>query len=289
MRSIKHIITAQKVNMGGIFLDQAIPAGPVDQVDPFILIHHWSNSFPGNQHQMDVGVGPHPHRGFSPVTLIFKGGVHHRDSEGGDSQTLAGGAQWMNSGSGIVHSERPLNSIAENGGEFEIIQLWINVPKSHKTDPPAYFSLPKEDIPVISFGENQMSAAFIAGEFERTCSPARSVTPMIILRLDGQKSEEVNVPIPQNFNLCLYQLEGEFLINGTQNSKAKQLTVFQNDGDNITLECIDPGRLVLLAGEPIKEPVVSYGPFVMNNYQEIQDAISDYQDGRFGTLIENFN
>ncbi len=289
MRSIKFINKAQKVNMGGIFLDQAIPAGPIDQVDPFILIHHWSKSLPGGQHQRDVGVGPHPHRGFSPVTLIFKGGVHHRDSGGGDSQTFAGGAQWMNSGSGIVHSERPLKSIAENGGEFEIIQLWINVPKSHKMDTPAYFSLQKEDIPMISYSENQISTAVIAGEFEGIRGPAQSVTPMIILRLDGQKSEKVEIPISKNYNLCLYQLDGEFLINGMQNSIAKQLTVFHNDGDKIALECINPGRLVLLAGEPIQEPVVSYGPFVMNNYHEIQDAISDYQDGRFGTLIENFN
>jgi len=125
MRTVKNKSKADKVNMGGIVLDQALPYRGTDQIDPFLLIHHWTDELKGNQKQQNVGVGPHPHRGFSPVTFIFNGGVHHRDSKGHESVVLSGGTQWMNSGSGIIHSERPTKELAENGGKFEIIQFWI--------------------------------------------------------------------------------------------------------------------------------------------------------------------
>jgi len=289
MRSLKHITTAQKINMGGIFLDQAIPSGLVERVDPFVLIHHWNKPLPGGQHQRDVGVGPHPHRGFSPVTLVFKGGVHHRDSRGGESCTYEGGAQWMNSGSGIIHSERPVQSLARDGGDFEIIQLWINAPAVRKFDTPEYFSLQKDKIPLMSLDSDNISVAIVAGKFMNLSGPVYSAVPLTILRLDFTPSGSVELPIPKEFNLCVYQLDGQLRLNDTFESHAKQLSVFENDGSYISIKCIQPGQAVLMTGKPIHEPVVSYGPFVMNNYQEIQEAISDYQNGKIGTLVENFD
>ena len=288
MRTIKHKLSAPTVNMGGILLEQAIPAGPIQQVDPFILLHHWKNSLPGGQKQQDLGVGPHPHRGFSPVTLIFKGGVHHRDSLGNSSENLADGVQWMNSGSGIIHSERPISSIAEKGGEFEFIQLWINVPASMKMNPPEYFSLHKQDFPAIT-KQKQISVTVISGKYQNIVGPAKSNTSILILRLDGNKSETLTIPIPDNFNTCIYQLGGEFIINNDHISHSKQLTVFNNDGKNISISCTREGSMVLMAGLPIDEPVVSYGPFVMNTYQEIREAVRDYQTGQFGEVRETFS
>ena len=136
MKVIKGIYSADKVDMGGILLDQPLPNGRLDSVDPFLLIHHWSDQLPGGQKQKDLGVGPHPHRGFSPVTLIFQGSLRHRDSFGNDEIVEAPGAQWMHSGKGIVHSERPSESLAEGGGPFEIIQFWVNSPAESKKKVP---------------------------------------------------------------------------------------------------------------------------------------------------------
>ncbi|HJN06182.1 MAG TPA: pirin family protein, partial [Bacteroidales bacterium] len=165
MRTIKRVIGAPKVNMGGIILDQPLPVRGVEQIDPFLLVHHWKHTHRGGQHQRDLGVGPHPHRGFAPVTFIFNGGVHHQDSRGNNSIVEAGGTQWMNSGMGIVHSERPTKEIAENGGEFEIIQLWVNAPAKNKMDPPSYQSLTKEDTPSVMSDDDKIEISIVAGEF----------------------------------------------------------------------------------------------------------------------------
>ena len=127
-RSVKKIIAAQKVNMGGHILDQPLPVNGIDQIDPFLLIHHWKRNMKGGDSQKDVGVGPHPHRGFSPVTFVFEGAVEHRDSLGNRATVTKGGTQWMHAGKGITHSERPSKTIAEEGGLQEFIQFWVNTP-----------------------------------------------------------------------------------------------------------------------------------------------------------------
>ena len=130
------VIKTRKVDMGGIILDQPLPYPGVEQIDPFLLIHHFEDYLPGDQDQKDLGVGPHPHRGFSPVTFIFEGEVHHRDSRGNEGIVSKGGTQWMDSGMGIVHSERPSQEMAERGGSYEIIQFWVNSPSSAKGNQP---------------------------------------------------------------------------------------------------------------------------------------------------------
>lgn len=289
MRSIKTVVPAEKVNMGGIILDQPLPYRGIDMIDPFLLIHHWDQQLPGGQKQDALGVGPHPHRGFAPVTFIFNGSVHHRDSEGFEVVVGGGGTQWMNSGNGIVHSERPGKELAEKGGRFELIQFWVNAPAKNKMDQPNFQPLQSEETPWVVSKDGKVKTGVIAGEFEGKKSSIEPYSPMLILRFELLAGGKLTVPIPKSYNALIYQLDGELQVNGSKETKAKDLVWFENDGDIITLEAKRDTRVILLSGEPINEKIVSYGPFVMNTEKEIMDAIRDYQTGKIGYLTEKFD
>lgn len=288
LRSIKQILSAQKVNMGGIMLDQSLPMRGVDMIDPFLLVHHWSDKLSGGKHERDQGVGPHPHRGFSPVTLIFKGAVHHRDSLNTSSIIEAGGSQWMNSGRGIIHSERPPKEMAENGGDFELIQFWANTPAKHKMEPAKYQPLKAEDTPVICSPDGKVKMGVVAGKVNDVEGPIELMTPMLVTRLDMEAGGEIEIPIPESFNAFAYPLDGKLLVNDYRKAKGKDLTWFNNDGKSIKLKAEVPTRVMMLAGEPLNEPVSTYGPFVMTTQTEIMEAMRDYQQGKMGMLIEEF-
>lgn len=290
MRKVKQIIPASKVNMGGIILDQPLPTASFDQIDPFLLIHHWYKVLPGDQKQNEAGVGPHPHRGFSPVTFIFKGGVHHRDSRGNDSIIYEGGTQWMNSGRGIVHSERPYKQLAEEGGEFEIIQFWVNNPAKFKMEQPSYQPLPKEETPVYNSEDGKAKVYVVAGNYNNIKGKISANSPLIILRMELEENGALDFTIPADYNTLIYQLDGELNINNSVQSKAKDLIWFDNDGEEkINISANKKSRAILLAGEPINEEVASYGPFVMNTQTEIMEAMRDAQMGKMGVLIEELN
>ncbi len=275
--------------MGGIILDQSLPVNGVEQIDPFLLIHHWANKLPGGEREKDLGVGPHPHRGFSPVTLIFKGAVHHRDSLGTKSVIRAGGAQWMNSGKGIVHSERPPKELAEAGGDFELIQFWANTPANRKMEPAKYQPLTAEKTPWITSEDGKVKAGVVAGETLGKTGPIELMTPMLVMRFEIGSGGKMEIPIPKNFNALLYLLDGKAEINGERHSGAKDLVWFKNDGESISFEGLEETRAILLAGAPINEPLATYGPFVMNNQTQIMEALRDYQMGKMGVLIEEFD
>jgi len=289
MRTIRKIIKAEKINMGGIILDQALPIGGIDQIDPFILVHHWRQTLAGGQKEKDLGVGPHPHRGFAPVTFIFEGAVNHRDSRGFNSVIEAGGTQWMNSGMGIVHSERPPKSLAENGGVFEIIQFWVNAPAKNKMDPPSYQPLAKEETPVVLSADKKIKMSVVAGDLNGTKGPINPYTPMLVLRLEIKKGGKTIIPIPEDYNAFIYQLDGSLKINNEKITSIKDLSWLNNDGIGIEIEGVEDTRAILLAGEPINEKITTYGPFVMNTQTEIMEAMRDYQMGKMGVLIEDFD
>jgi quercetin 2,3-dioxygenase len=285
-RSIHRVIPAQKVNMGGIILDQPLPYRSVDQIDPFLLLHHWSSVLPGDQRPFESGVGPHPHRGFSPVTFIFQGALHHRDSRGGNSIVEAGGTQWMNSGRGMIHSERPAAALAESGGPFELIQFWVNTPGEHKMDAPAYFPLSKEDTPTLLLDDGKASVAVVAGEFGDVHGPITTPSPVLALRLTLEPGAAVQLAVPAGYNAFVYQLDGQLYFNGLKKTYARDLTWFNDDGDMVAVEALTATRAILLAAKPLGEKVVSHGPFVMNSETQIMQAIRDYQIGKMGVLIE---
>jgi len=288
MRTIKQKIKAQKVNMGGIILDQALPVSGIEQIDPILLIHHWKSKFKPNKDHRKMGVGPHPHRGFAPVTFIFEGALHHRDSEGNSSIIEQGGTQWMNSGSGIVHSERPPKDFAQKGGDFEIIQFWINAPKSRKMDSPNYQPLTAEDTPQIHSKDKKIKVGVVAGELQGIAGKIDTYSPLLILRLDLQEGGEMQLDIPQEYNALWYQLRGNSTVNNTA-ANVRELLWFENDDTTVKITASESGKAIILAGKPLNEPLATHGPFVMNTQAEIMQAIQDYQSGKMGVLNEKFD
>jgi redox-sensitive bicupin YhaK (pirin superfamily) len=288
MRSIKQIVPAFEINMGGTILDQTLPYKGVDQIDPFLLIHHWADELKGNQEQNEVGVGPHPHRGFSPVTFIFNGGVHHRDSLGTSEVLYEGGTQWMNSGAGIVHSERPHKELAKAGGKFEIIQFWINAPAKNKMDVADYQPISKSETPIVYSEDKKTETFVVAGEYNKTKGPINPYTDVLILRSNISKGGTLDIDIPANFNGLIYQLNGKIRFNNETEHEGKIMLHLNNDGTSITIEALEDSRLIVLSGKPIKEELSTYGPFVMNTESEIRQAIDDYQSGKMGILTEEF-
>lgn len=286
MKTIKNIITAQKVNMGGHYLDQPLPSKELDYIDPFLLIHHWESTLPGGQKQSDVGVGPHPHRGFSPVTFVFKGDVEHRDSLGKQAVVTAGGTQWMFAGRGITHSERQGKELAEKGGEVEFIQFWVNAPSQNKMDAPYYQPISDEETPKIK--ETGVEIGVVAGEFKGIKGAAPTLSNQILLRGEIKKNHSFTFSIPKEYNALLYLLDGDAVINDHQSAHRKDMVVFNNDADEFELKANEDTRFILLSGEPLNEAVTSHGPFVMNTETQIMQAFKDAQMGKMGILIEEF-
>ena len=285
-KSIQQIIPSQKVNMGGHILEQPLPNQALEQLDPFLLIHHAEWQLKGNQRQQEVGIGGHPHRGFSPVTFVFQGDIRHQDSFGNDAVVHAGGTQWMHAGKGITHSERPSKELAQKGGMQEIIQFWVNSPAKHKMEQPYYLPLSKEETPTLE-GE-KYNIQVVAGDYKGIKGPAKVFSPMLLLRGEIEASGSVELEIPTDYNTLLYLLDGKLEVNG-ETAKQKDLVWFNNDGEGVQLSARETTRFILLSGEPIGEKITSYGPFVMNTQTEIMEALRDSQMGKMGVLIENFD
>lgn len=284
-KSIKKILKSQKVDMGGHLLDQPLPHPAVDSIDPFLLIHHWIDEMPGGERQQDVGVGPHPHRGFSPVTYIYKGDIQHKDSLGNNEVVEEGGTQWMFSGKGIIHSERPSKKMAEVGGDIEFIQFWINTPAKNKMEPPFYKPISKENTPTITHEDATIQV--ICGEYEGLKGSVNNHSPLTLLRIELKENCSIELSLDDSFNTIIYQLDGNMEIN-SQPTKGKEMIWFNNDGDFINIKSSDATRFIVLSGKPIEESIVSYGPFVMNTQREIMEALRDSQTGKMGKLIEEF-
>jgi redox-sensitive bicupin YhaK (pirin superfamily) len=272
--------------MGGMPIRQPFPTQQVEQIDPFLLLHHADIKVPEHLNPDDAGVGPHPHRGFSPVTFIFKGGVHHRDSRGNDNVVYAGGAQWMNAGMGAVHSERPPRDIHEIGGRQEIIQLWINSPARHKMDQPVYHSATKEDVSTYGSDDGKVTVNVFSGNLLGVKGPIPSNTEVNAATLEVKKGGKISIALPTNHSAFLYLLDGKLTLEGFGLVEGLNAVMLNSDGEGVTLEGLDDTRVLLMSGEPLDEEVVSYGPFVMNTQTEIMEAMRDYQKGKMGILIE---
>ena len=284
-RTVKQIIPAQRINMGGHLLDQPLPFRSVDHIDPFLLIHHWDKPIKAGGNQKELGVGPHPHRGFSPVTFIFKGSVRHQDSIGNNMVVSDGGTQWMHAGNGIIHSERPGIDLVLNGGEQEFIQFWVNTPAKYKMEAPYYLPLSAEQTPKIKL-ENTCIGV-VAGSFMGVLGPAKTYSPQTLLRIDATSACSIELPLPKHYNTLLYLLKGSLSVDD-EKVPPKTMIWYKNDGDLLNINISEASQFIILSGEPIGEPMVSYGPFVMNDNEELQQAVSDFQDGKMGELVETF-
>jgi len=192
------------------------------------------------------------------------------------------------SGMGIIHSERPSQTLADQGGIMEIIQFWVNVPASAKMLQPEYVPLSSEDTPTVKLDDGRSEIKVVAGDFEKLRGPVNTHSPLLILRLDLKKGASKEISIPENFNALIYQLDGELLFNNEKKGTIRQLSRFEQHGKGILVEALQPTRAILLAGMPINEKVVSQGPFVMNSESEIMEAMRDYQLGKMGFFVEDF-
>jgi quercetin 2,3-dioxygenase len=285
-RSISQLLYAHVVDMGGLPVRQPFPTTRVEQFDPFLLLHHADIKVPTHLDPDDAGVGPHPHRGFSPVTFVFKGGVHHRDSRGNDSVVYAGGAQWMNAGMGILHSERPPADIHEIGGRQEIIQLWINTPAKNKMDQPNYFAVHADATGKYVGDDGKVSVNVVAGEILGIKGPVPSKSPVNAATVKISAGSHLEIPFPGTHNVFAYLLDGKIAVDNFGLTEKHHAILFKRDGEGIAFRGLEDSTLLVISGEPLNEPVVSHGPFVMNTQTQILEAMRDYQMGKMGVLIE---
>jgi redox-sensitive bicupin YhaK (pirin superfamily) len=230
------------------------------------------------------GVGEHPHRGFETVTIAYQGAVSHRDSAGNAGTIFPGDVQWMTAASGVVHEEKHEREFAKNGGVFEMVQLWVNLPKSVKMSAPRYQAITKDQIPLVKLGVESY-ARVIAGELNGAKGTAKTFTPVTLLDLRLKAGERVELPIAEGQNSSLVLLKGDVTVSDSgELSGEARIAVLSREGDSVSIQAEADSTLLLLGGEPIDEPVASYGPFVMNTHEELQQAVQDYRAGKMGHL-----
>lgn len=285
-RTIRSILYAQPMDMGGLPIRQPFPSAKAERPDPFLLLHHANIQVPSHLETRHAGVGPHPHRGFSPVTFIFEGGVHHRDSRGNNNVVYSGGTQWMHAGMGVIHSERPPADIHELGGRQELIQLWVNSPAAHKMDQPSYQPLTAADTPVIKTADGLVQLNIIAGELDGVTGPIQTLTPLNAFTAQIKTGGKYTVTLPAGHQAFIYLLDGKLLVNEADEVSGHYAVIFNQDADTISLEGLENTRLLIASGKPLDEPVVANGPFVMNTETQVMEAFRDYQLGKMGVLIE---
>ena len=283
-RTVARVFTAPAASDGdGVELHRAFPGRALMDIDPFLLLDELGPTAlePGEAR----GFPEHPHRGFETVTYLLSGEMQHRDSWGNHGVLRPGDVQWMTAGSGLVHSELPGESLVREGGTLHGFQLWINLPRKDKMIPPRYQDTPGERIPVAH--GSGVEAKVIAGEALGTQGVIDTRIPILYLHLTLQPGTEFDHRMPQTANAFAYVIEGEASFGGAS-AGAHQVAIFARDGETVRISnpssAAGPLSLLLLAGEPLGEPVARYGPFVMNTQQELRQAAEDYREGRMGTI-----
>ncbi len=254
-----------------------------DHLSPFLLLDH-AGPHDFKPASRPRGVGAHPHRGFETVTLVYQGELEHRDSSGGGGRIGEGDVQWMTAGAGIVHEEFHSPAFTERGGSLEMVQLWVNLPAEHKSATAAYQTLLDAEIPRVSLPGRAGELRVIAGEYRGHRGPAHTFTPIDLWDLRLQAGGEVSLAMPEGHTSLLVVLEGTVQVNGDAVVRDEAVVAFERRGDALRLEANNDARLLLLGGEPLDEPVVGHGPFVMNSAEEIHQAFADFQQGKFGKL-----
>jgi redox-sensitive bicupin YhaK (pirin superfamily) len=229
------------------------------------------------------GVGSHPHRGFETVTIVYEGEVAHKDSTGQGGVIGPGDVQWMTAGSGILHEEFHSEDFAKNGGTLEMVQLWVNLPAKLKMTEPGYQAILDKQIPAIALKNDAGQARIIAGAFDGHEGPAHTFTPMNVIDLKLKKGS-TSIPVPEGWNTSLVVLKGAVEAGDGVVAKDAQMLIFSNQGQDIQVNMLEDSIALLLSGEPINEPIVGYGPFVMNAKEEIAQAMQDFNTGSFGRI-----
>lgn len=289
LRKVERIYKDAHPNMvgDGFRVYNAFPNGNrigLRRLSPFFLLDYGApHYFPPTN--VPRGVDEHPHRGFETVTLAFQGAVQHRDSSGSRGVIGEGDVQWMTAASGVVHEEKHEQQWAAKGGIMEMVQLWVNLPAAHKMDTPRYQTLTKEQIPVQALDDKGSCLRVITGSYQDLKGPAKTFTPLTLLDVRLKAGQELSLSFPEQENTALYLRAGSHLrIHGREEAEEMNLVIFEHKGTEITVQAVNDANFLVLSGEPIEEPVVAYGPFVMNSKEEISQAIQDYNAGKMGHL-----
>ncbi|WP_051301667.1 pirin family protein [Sedimenticola selenatireducens] len=258
------------------------------QLSPFLLLDY---AGPADFTPTDKprGVGQHPHRGFETVTIVYQGEVAHRDSTGQGGVIGPGDVQWMTAGAGILHDEFHSPAFSESGGTLEMVQLWVNLPSRDKMTPPAYQAIFERDIPTVTLPDAAGTVRVIAGQYAGHSGPAHTFTPMNVWDMRLSAGGFSSLTLPEGWTTALVVLRGSVQINGSVIAREAQMVVLDRAGKRFSMEADGDAIVLLLSGEPIEEPIVGHGPFVMNSQQEIVQAINDFQSGRFGLRIQPFD
>ncbi|MDO8290376.1 MAG: pirin family protein [Parvibaculum sp.] len=259
-----------------------------EQVSPFLLLDH------AGPHVFEPalkprGVGTHPHRGFETVTIVYEGEVAHRDSVGNGGVIGPGDVQWMTAAGGILHEEFHSQGYTKSGGPFHMVQLWVNLPAKDKMNAPSYQAIVNSDIPSVDYAGGKARVRVIAGQFEGHAGPAHTHTPINVWDTSLQADAKLSFDLPEGHTSLLVVLKGRITVNGTQDAGASEIVSLSREGGTVEIEAAGDTVLLILTGEPIDEPVVGYGPFVMNTETQIHQAIADFNAGRFGAMEETVN
>lgn len=270
----------------GFRVHNFIPSGyrlDMQRVNPFILLDYNSPyKFPASS--QPKGVGVHPHRGFETVTIAYKGKVEHHDSSGGGGVIGEGDVQWMTAASGVLHKEYHEREWSKTGGEFQMVQLWVNLPAKDKMSSPKYQAIKNKDIPRQVLENNAGEIEVIAGSYKDVQGVASTFTPLHMMNAKLNKGGKIDFDFPAHYNTVLLVLEGSIVINGSEKTPTNHLALMANDGENFTIDASEDSVVLVLSGAPIDEPIAAHGPFVMNTKEELMEAFNDFNNGKFGYL-----
>jgi len=254
-----------------------------EKISPFLMMDYAGPAhFPPTREKL--GVGQHPHRGFETVTIVYQGGVSHRDSSGGGGTIGPGDVQWMTAASGLIHEEFHSEEYARQGGPFEMIQLWVNLPAKDKMSKPRYQGILADQIPTVNLPNEAGTARIIAGEYLHEKGPAHTFTPMNVWDMKLKADRILSLSLPAGQTIALFVLRGKLEI-GSHTVGPAELAVMERDGSDLVAAIQEDSVVLLLSGEPLNESIVGHGPFVMNTRSEIMQAIQDYQHGKFGQIV----
>lgn len=261
-----------------------IPGAGISQqrISPFLMLD-FNAEFDFGPSERERGVDVHPHKGFETVTIAYKGSVAHHDSTGNSGVINPGDVQWMTAGDGILHKEYHEKEFSKRGGPFEMVQLWVNLPKKDKSTPAHYQAITADRMGKVELPGNAGIVNVIAGSFNDVKGPADTYTPVNLFDIKLKKGSNVSFNTPAAHNTAMLVINGNVEVNG-EKAAEHSFILFKNEGEEINISASEDSVLLLLSGEPIKEPIASYGPFVMNTQAEIYEAISDFQSGKFGVL-----
>jgi redox-sensitive bicupin YhaK (pirin superfamily) len=282
MRTIRKIHQARYSPIADLITYSPLPSAALQQIDPFLFLnHHGPQKYKPKNNGLPFG--PHPHRGMETVTVILAGDILHKDNQGHESVIRAGGVQWMTAGRGLIHAEVSSSEFKKDGGDLEILQLWLNLPSSLKMTDPVYKGVSEDQIPVAKLDSGSARVKVISGEIQGVKGVFDSMTGVNLFIIDMQDKSTICLNVPQAHNIFFYVIRGELYVNTTQ-VHALQLIEFNNDHTDLHLSAGSQSVILFGHAMPLNEPVVARGPFVMNTEEEIAQAYKDFQTGKFGTL-----